>query len=212
MTFRAQQEFHTATRHYRVGDEVDPKDVTSQVHELCLVTEVVAPKFKVTLNANGGVGADIVTETENYYQLPPCTFVAPEGQKFKTWAVQANGVGAKAVGSQISVVQDTTYYAIWLTLQVTVRFDANGGSGSMAQVKVDKGSEYQLPACSFTAPDGKQFKGWSLDKAATVASITPDADVTVYALWQDVPAPEPEPDPAEPVPAEQVKTKAKTKA
>ena len=204
MTFRAQQEFHTATRHYRVGDEVDPKDVTSQVHELCLVAEVVAPKFKVTLDANGGVGADIVTETENYYQLPPCPFTAPEGHKFKTWAVQANGVGAKAVGTRISVVQDITYYAIWVAPKVTVTFDANGGSGTMAQVKVDKGSEYQLPACSFTAPEGKQFKGWSLDKTAVVASITPDADVTVYALWQDVPA-----DESELVPAEQVKVKTK---
>lgn len=205
MTFRAQQEFHTATRHYRVGDEVDPKDVTSQVHELCLVTEVAAPKFKVTLNANGGVGADIVTETENYYQLPPCTFVAPEGHKFKTWAVQANGVGAKAVGSQISVVQDITYYAIWMAPKVTVTFDANGGTGSMAQVKVDKGANCQLPACRFTAPEGKQFKGWSLDKEAVVTSITPDVDVTVYALWQDVPAPEHEPEPAKQV---KVKTKA----
>ena len=207
MTFRAQQEFHTATRHYRVGDEVDPKDVTSQVHELCLVTEVVAPRFKVILNANGGIGDDIVAETENYYQLPPCPFEAPAGKKFKTWAVKANGMGAKAVGTQISVVQDITCYAIWVAPKVIVTFDANGGTGSMAQVKVDKSSEYQLPACSFTAPEGKQFKGWSLDKVAVVASITPYADVTVYALWQDVPAPAPEPD--ELVPAEQVKAKAK---
>ena len=43
--------------------------------------------------------------------------------------------------------------------KVTVSFDANGGTGTMAAVEVEKG-EYTLPACSFTAPGTKVFGGW----------------------------------------------------
>ena len=43
--------------------------------------------------------------------------------------------------------------------KVTVSFDANGGTGTMAAVEAEKG-EYTLPACSFTAPGTKVFGGW----------------------------------------------------
>ena len=50
----------------------------------------------------------------------------------------------------------------------TVSFDANGGTGTMADV-TDISGEYTLPANGFTAPVGKQFKAWSVggvEKAA----------------------------------------------
>ena len=40
----------------------------------------------------------------------------------------------------------------------TVSFDANGGTGTMADV-TGVTSSYTLPACTFTAPSDKQFKG-----------------------------------------------------
>ena len=49
-----------------------------------------------------------------------------------------------------------------VTEKVTVSFDANGATGEMASVQVDKGSEYTLPANGFTAPTGKVFAGWDL--------------------------------------------------
>ena len=43
----------------------------------------------------------------------------------------------------------------------TVSFDANGGTGTMVDVTGISG-EYTLPENGFTAPDGKQFKAWSV--------------------------------------------------
>lgn len=43
----------------------------------------------------------------------------------------------------------------------TVSFAANGGTSTMADVTGVSG-EYELPACTFTAPSGKQFKAWSV--------------------------------------------------
>ena len=93
---------------------------------------------------------------------------------------------------------DTTVKALWKSSAVTpgtctIRFDANGGSGSMADMSVRKGSGYTLPACSFTAPEGKQFKGWALSAGGAVltgSTINVTADITLYAIWEDTPAAE----------------------
>lgn len=71
----------------------------------------------------------------------------------------------------------------------TVSFDANGGTGTMAPV-TGVSSEYELPACTFTAPSGKQFKCWNVDGAekAVGAKITVAADTTVKAVWKDTTA------------------------
>lgn len=196
-SLKAKREFYTEKRGYKVGDVVDPADLNLNMKSMCFASGIIGaeslPKFKVTLSANGGTGDDIVSETESLFRLPNCTFTAPANKEFKGWSADKNGLSVKEVGTDCSVVQDTTYYAIWQNIKVTIKFDANGGVGSMADIKQDKGSEYTLPACTFTAPQGKVFKGWSLDKSAIVTKITA-ADVTVYAVWQDAPA-EPEADP-----------------
>ena len=50
--------------------------------------------------------------------------------------------------------------------------------------------DYILPACGFTAPNGKQFKAWSVDgnKKAVGDKITVTADTTVTAVWETIPA------------------------
>jgi len=67
----------------------------------------------------------------------------------------------------------------------TVSFDANGGSGTMADVTGVSGS-YTLPTSTFTAPAGKEFKCWSVaDVEKNVGdSITVTANTTVKAIWQ----------------------------
>lgn len=67
-----------------------------------------------------------------------------------------------------------------------VDFDANGGSGNMAGE--DLSGTYTLPACTFTAPEGKKFLGWAYSKNGSVisdAAINVTADVTLYAIWGD---------------------------
>ena len=70
----------------------------------------------------------------------------------------------------------------------TVSFNANGGTGSMADV-TDISGEYTLPANGFTAPDGKQFKAWSVGGVEKAAGdkITVTANTTVTAVWEDIP-------------------------
>lgn len=68
----------------------------------------------------------------------------------------------------------------------TVRFNANGGTGTMAAVTVISGS-YTLPVCTFTAPEGQQFKGWATSPSGEVitgTSINVTANTTLYAIWE----------------------------
>ena len=87
-----------------------------------------------------------------------------------------------------------TLVATWEQQQVvpttyTVSFAANGGTGTMADVTGISG-EYTLPENGFTAPDGKQFKAWSVGgvEKAVGDKITVTADTTVTAVWETIPA------------------------
>ena len=146
-------------------------------------------KFTVTFDGNGGTGKmDPVTVEENTeYELPTCTFVAPNGQEFDGWLVNGE---KKNVGDKITVTSHLTIKAQWRDKapeKVTITFDAGDGSGSMADEKVNVGSNYQLPANGFTAPSGKEFKAWSVNEQELQpgATILVNADTTITALWKD---------------------------
>ena len=75
----------------------------------------------------------------------------------------------------------------------TITFNANGGTGSMAAESVREGSDYSLPACGFTAPAGKRFKGWALSADGAVltgSTVNVTAAITLYAIWEEIPAAE----------------------
>ena len=69
----------------------------------------------------------------------------------------------------------------------TVTFDANGGSGTMADATGISGA-YNLPACTFTAPAGKKFKAWKVNNTeyAPGTSIRVSSATTVTAVWESI--------------------------
>lgn len=67
-----------------------------------------------------------------------------------------------------------------------IEFDANGGTGTM-DVLLGKGVT-TLPDNGFTAPSGKQFKGWSLTpNGDVITSVDITGKMKVYAIWENVP-------------------------
>ena len=77
----------------------------------------------------------------------------------------------------------------------TVSFDANGGTGTMAEVTGVSAGAYTLPANGFTAPDGKRFVGWATSASGTATAageaITISDNVTLYAIWEEIPTSHP---------------------
>ena len=154
----------------------------------------------VTFDANGGsepedlpdevttaMPAKKVLHGSEYY-LPECEFIAPENQQFKAWQIDGTEY---PVNAPVTVTADITVKALWedappAPTEYTVRFNANGGGGTMADVTGISGS-YTLPACGFTEPEGKQFKGWSTSADGSVISGTTyevSLDTTFYAIWE----------------------------
>ena len=90
-----------------------------------------------------------------------------------------NSVGNDKKELSITIAKDAP-------AEYTVRFNANGGGGTMADVTGVSGS-YTLPSCGFTEPEGKQFKGWSTSADGSVISSTTyevSSDTTFYAIWE----------------------------
>ena len=102
----------------------------------------------------------------------------------------AAGTSTFTVKATNSAGSDTKELSITITkaapAEYTVRFNANGGGGTMADVTGVSGS-YTLPSCGFTEPEGKQFKGWSTSADGSVISGTTyevSSDTTFYAIWE----------------------------
>ncbi len=159
-----------------------------------------------TVNANGG------TATNNSYGIYADDDVNIAGGTLIAKVTSGNGT-ANALNKAPKTLPDTYWWRtsnsgayhkypasayIWDAAHTyfeiqkpgyTVTFDANGGSGEMAGADVVSG-EYTLPANGFTAPEGKQFKCWSVDgsEKAVGDKITVSADTTVKAVWENIPA------------------------
>ena len=111
--------------------------------------------------------------------------------RFKEWKVMSGGVTIKdnkflMPDSNVEVKAIFEEDAPPVPDEYTVRFNANGGGGTMADVTGVSGS-YTLPACGFTEPEGKQFKGWSTGADGSVISGTTyevSSDTTFYAIWE----------------------------
>lgn len=116
-----------------------------------------------------------------------------EVTKFKCGDVLANDLGGETptVGT-VTITGSTPP----VTDSYTVTFDANGGSGTMADATVTKGADgtykYTLPECGFTAPEGKVFKWWLVYRSSTDtkgspwrpgSELTLSGDIKLKAEW-----------------------------
>ena len=69
----------------------------------------------------------------------------------------------------------------------TVTFDANGGSGTIASISAEEGSEITLPENVFTK-DGCIFAGWATESDGNISysdkeKITVTGNIILYAKW-----------------------------
>ena len=145
--------------------------------------------FDIMYNANGGTG--MMSETPKpynvNYRLLKNQFAAPTHMQFKCWDVNGEEIDADTL---IEITSDKLIKAVWETAQYTISFDANGGSGSIADIVKEYGDTCALPANSgLTAPQGQQFKCWSIAgvERAVGYEFTVAENVTVLAVWEDIP-------------------------
>ena len=140
----------------------------------------------VTTEGNGTASASSTSATAGTEIT--LTATPNEGYSFKEWQVMRGNVTIKDDKFTMpdSDVEIKAIFEEGAPAEYTVRFKANGGGGTMADVTGVSGS-YTLPSCGFTEPEGKQFKGWSTSADGSVISGTTyevSSDTTFYAIWE----------------------------
>ena len=153
--------------------------------------------YDITYNLNGGTNPN---DAPTSYNITTTTFNLPTtptktGYTFAGWfnneELTGNAVSQIAQGS----TDDKEFWAKWTANTYTVKFNANGGSGSMAdQTFTYNEEEKALTANTFTQ-SGYDFVGWNTLANGTgtpytdsqkVQNLTDKANgtITLYAQWQ----------------------------
>ena len=131
---------------------------------------------------NGGTFLGDVTNNTNG-QINGGTFLDTVSNNGKI----NGGTFSGAITGTGTIVEDAV-------VKLTVSFDPNGGSGTMAPVTVDYGATYLFPENGFTAPEGKRFAHWAIDSLDGDTTAVPGGGLTIlrgttaYAVWEGIPA------------------------
>jgi len=144
--------------------------------------------YTATFNANGGSGTmTAMTFTVAGRALTANAFTRT-GYSFAGWATTASGPVAFANLASYSAPGNVTLFAVWTPVNYTVTFNANGGTGTMAnQTFTVLGAD--LTKNTFTRT-GRTFGGWSTTATGTVATyadmarISVAGSVTLFAIWR----------------------------
>ena len=99
-------------------------------------------------------------------------------------------ITAKLPNGKTQSVEVTVVESSELDETFRIIFDANGGTGTMEDVILTGTNKYTLPDCTFTAPEGKMFDGWSFDGEVWWPGNEiglQGTPTTVTALWADLP-------------------------
>ena len=110
------------------------------------------------------------------------------GYSFDGWSAEADGSVVYEDGSQITLTENVTLFAVWEANSYTVTFNANGASNTMSNQTIQVNGTLKANTLVRT---GYTFAGWSLTESGEVeyldkASITIYEDTTLYAKWSPV--------------------------
>ena len=140
-------------------------------------------KHNVTWDADGGELSGEYTNGSTAYGtaiVKPADPTKP-GYAFTNWDKPVPETMGK---------EDLSFKALWTANTYTVKFDANGGTGTMASQRFTYDAAQALTENAFTKT-GCHFAGWKLDDTTyedgqSVSNLTADAngEVTLVAQWE----------------------------
>ena len=161
------------------------------------VSNYLPVTYYVRFNANGGDGTmknQTFTYDDEAKALSENLFTR-SAYDFKGWGLTSKDTAVsycdKAEVSNLSAKKDGIFdlYAIWWKKSITIKFDSNGGSGTMSDISASV-DETTLPLNTFTKT-GYHFTSWLSSNNITFSDgelLTeakwPNDDATLYAQWE----------------------------
>ena len=77
-----------------------------------------------------------------------------------------------------------------LVFQLKIKYNSNGGTGTMTNPVIELDKEFTFPKCEYVAPNGKHFKGWQVD--STIYKVgdprvftKDDQNKEIKAVWEE---------------------------
>lgn len=159
----------------------------------------------VTLNPAEGPSKEALSPQSIYtvsetgspdHQVRGATAKPKDGCTFKGWYDQQENQCSKDLSfvpqaGTDNLYQSGSYVAVFEAQQYTLRFNANGGEGTMEDLTYTHGQDQSLTKCGFTRA-GYDFLGWATAADGGVAyhdqqSLSITRDTTLYAVWKQQP-------------------------
>ena len=178
------------------ADKALVKDLTVQ-HDAQVILHAqwnVIEQYTVSYDANGGENAP-AAQTKYFDEELELSKEKPsrEGYTFMEWNTQKDGSGTSyGVGAKYNSDkknESVTLYAQWDPIAYTIKFDSNGGTGTMDNQLYAYGIENYLSQNAYTR-EGYEFAGWKYnnriydDRELVKDLTTTDGDVlTFVAQW-----------------------------
>jgi uncharacterized repeat protein (TIGR02543 family) len=163
----------------------------SKEHVLYAHWQPLSETMIVQFNPNGGTiwpGNQEYCVGATYEILPVPTRI---GHRFLGWYTSRSG-GMLILEASKVTKEDNELYAHWAPISYTIRYDANGGSGSMGDQSHIYNDAKELLTVGFTRA-GCVFVGWATSPDGAVAFADKElvenledhegAVVTLYAVW-----------------------------
>lgn len=153
----------------------------------------------VVLNKEGQTASAATQETGSpdpaLREIVGATATTAPGSVFEGWYDQKGNLISKEPKYEPTPVKDLyeggSYVAHFHAQQYTLRFNANGGEGTMGDLTYTHGQDQSLTKCGFTRA-GYGFLGWATEEDGKVVyhdqqSLSITQDTTLYAVWKQQP-------------------------
>ncbi len=153
--------------------------------------------YLIQYNANGGSNPPS-GQNKDYGKNLTLSSTVPTrtGYTFLGWSTSSSATSASySAGGSYTANADATLYAVWKANTYTVKYNANGGSGTMSSSSHTYDVSKSLSSNAFTR-SGYTFLGWSTSSSSTSATYTNGQSVknltstnggtvNLYAVWKN---------------------------
>lgn len=160
-------------------------------------------QYTLTYKGNGATSGSMSPQSY-YYDASGTTYITLTPNAFKRTGYTYKGYWSLDTSSDSGAhiadgakwyrhnVGNRTLYAQWTPNSYTIQYNANGGSGSMANTSMTYDVSANLRTNTFTRT-GYRFLGWNTSSTADAASfsdgqsvrnLTPSGTIILYAIWK----------------------------
>lgn len=176
------------------GTPYDPEDAaTPDASDLTLYAQWTPISYSISYDANGGTGT-VAASTgilNSSQTIASGSSLSKNSFRFIGWNTNESGTGTTYLegASKLMPLGGLTLFAVWISSDIEIAYNDNGGSGGPGSDNATFGTSYQVSTDNPTRL-GYNFTGWKIDNAGTLyggsagaASFTPTTDVLLVAQW-----------------------------